>query len=781
MKTAKTISILALTLLAGAAGAQPCPEVEKLGNFFTPGADEFFGQCVSMSFGGPNNAPLLAVGRPGDDAPVAGVDAGGFVVYQKVNGWSQMYGAWNTTGQGGERLGSSIGLADPYLIAGAPNFSNTGRARLFRRPSNGSGYTSPVDLTPSIGGIGSGFGSAVAVSAYGGGWAVVGAPTHGFHGLVESGAAFFYTRDDATNAWSQVYQIWGGDFGGDSSDRRGTAVAMAQMTEFAAVGSPNHEDAGQPSDHGTVRVVHRLANGFVSGQSVEVSPPSPEQAEHFGAAVAIENDILVVGAPDEDMTLQEGGFMQAATNGGAIYIFKKNGSAWEFQAKLRSPNPTPNAQFGSKVATDGGLQILASEPGTKKVYIYSSDGGTWHYQGTLADADAAAGGNFGSSVAVRNGDMAVGDHLDDHTSVSNPGAVYVTNFENDIAIGDRCGSEAIQVQSGDYVGCTAMATATDLDDPVATCGNGGGGQGNDVWFVFQPACDGNAIFDTFGSEFDTVLSVHTGCPTIFNNGTSITCSDDASFPSPNHRASLVTFNFTANQTYYIRVTGYSGASGQFTLRNLISYGVQNDTCATAHVFGNSFGTAEFNTCAATDSEGLPEGCNNSDMVRDVWFRWIAVASGPVNINTCGSHFDTTVQVFTGNQQNCPNGNSTVIACNDDSTDSCNPGSYSLLSDLTFDAVAGTSYMIRVGGFGFASYGHGVLTIQPGSHCNGIDFNNDSLFPDNQDLVDFLNVFGGGPCSTGDCDDIDFNNDGLYPDNLDIEAFFSVFGGGECLE
>ncbi|HYF14963.1 MAG TPA: FG-GAP-like repeat-containing protein [Phycisphaerales bacterium] len=61
----------------------------------------------------------------------------------------------------------------------------------------------------------------------------------------------------------------------------------------------------------------------------------------------------------------------------------------------------------------------------------------------------------------------------------------------------------------------------------------------------------------------------------------------------------------------------------------------------------------------------------------------------------------------------------------------------------------------------------------------VDFNGDGLFPDNQDLEDFLSVFGGGACPTGNCDTIDFNNDGLFPDNEDIEDFFNVFGGGAC--
>jgi hypothetical protein len=69
---------------------------------------------------------------------------------------------------------------------------------------------------------------------------------------------------------------------------------------------------------------------------------------------------------------------------------------------------------------------------------------------------------------------------------------------------------------------------------------------------------------------------------------------------------------------------------------------------------------------------------------------------------------------------------------------------------------------------------------PGFLCDSIDFNNDGLFPDTLDLDDFLSVFQGGPCSSGDCNDLDFNNDGLFPDTLDHEALLSVFGGGPCL-
>jgi hypothetical protein len=64
-------------------------------------------------------------------------------------------------------------------------------------------------------------------------------------------------------------------------------------------------------------------------------------------------------------------------------------------------------------------------------------------------------------------------------------------------------------------------------------------------------------------------------------------------------------------------------------------------------------------------------------------------------------------------------------------------------------------------------------------CDSIDFNGDGIFPDNQDIIDLIEVFAGGTCPTGTCQDLDFNNDGVFPDNGDITAFIIAFGGGGC--
>jgi hypothetical protein len=72
----------------------------------------------------------------------------------------------------------------------------------------------------------------------------------------------------------------------------------------------------------------------------------------------------------------------------------------------------------------------------------------------------------------------------------------------------------------------------------------------------------------------------------------------------------------------------------------------------------------------------------------------------------------------------------------------------------------------------------IGTVGPRA-CDSIDFNNDGLFPDDSDLVDFLSVLAGGGCSQSSCNDIDFNNDGLFPDDSDLLALLTVLAGGEC--
>ncbi len=91
--------------------------------------------------------------------------------------------------------------------------------------------------------------------------------------------------------------------------------------------------------------------------------------------------------------------------------------------------------------------------------------------------------------------------------------------------------------------------------------------------------------------------------------------------------------------------------------------------------------------------------------------------------------------------------------------------------------------LTVGGFftsagGFAVNRLAMWAVPPGcSACDDIDFNNNDVFPEEQDVIDFFNVLAGGECPP--CNDIDFNNNGVFPEEQDVIDFFNVLAGGVC--
>jgi hypothetical protein len=107
------------------------------------------------------------------------------------------------------------------------------------------------------------------------------------------------------------------------------------------------------------------------------------------------------------------------------------------------------------------------------------------------------------------------------------------------------------------LGCTLEATP----DPVALCGVlAGTTTGRGVWVSYTPAQTGAATFTTAGSTFDTVLSVHSTCPTSALPA-QLACNDDG---GPNS-TSAITFDAVAGTTYYVNIRGYSAAAGNFQL------------------------------------------------------------------------------------------------------------------------------------------------------------------------------------------------------------------------
>jgi hypothetical protein len=107
----------------------------------------------------------------------------------------------------------------------------------------------------------------------------------------------------------------------------------------------------------------------------------------------------------------------------------------------------------------------------------------------------------------------------------------------------------------------------------------------------------------------------------------------------------------------------------------------------------------------------------------------------------------------------------------------------LLSDISQleildDAPATTTTPLQVGLIE-------VVTSAPvgAPTCDTIDFNNNGVFPEDQDVVDYFDTLAGGTPATCDaalgCQDIDFNNNGVFPEDQDAVDFFNVLAGGAC--
>jgi len=128
----------------------------------------------------------------------------------------------------------------------------------------------------------------------------------------------------------------------------------------------------------------------------------------------------------------------------------------------------------------------------------------------------------------------------------------------------------------------------------------------------------------------------------------------------------------------------------------------DDSCATAQIIPGPGVYAFDNTAATTDGAALA-GCTNAGPSvpsnNDVWYTFTAATSGFHRFTSCGQlTFDTVAAVYDGNSCASP-----VLACNDDGCGT--------QSTVDFIALAGNSYLLRMGGYFANGFGTGTVTLE----------------------------------------------------------------------
>jgi hypothetical protein len=253
--------------------------------------------------------------------------------------------------------------------------------------------------------------------------------------------------------------------------------------------------------------------------------------------------------------------------------------------------------------------------------------------------------------------------------------------------GDECETPLI-ASDGANAGDT-----TDNTGAVNDSSCGGAGDVVDEWWCYTATCTGLAIADTCGSGFDTTLTVHAGC-----GFAELACNDDTC-----GLQSEISWNTTAGNQYFIRVSGFGGATGAYTL-NVACQGAGGGPCPPAGD-GNecdapilvSEGTFAGDLGDNTGSTGNDSSCGGTDDTIDEWYCYSPTCDGLATVTTClpGTQFDTTLAAYSS----C---GGLEIVCNDDTAGAlatCSLSGLNRKSTISFAVTAGVNYLVRVSVFG----------------------------------------------------------------------------------
>lgn len=247
--------------------------------------------------------------------------------------------------------------------------------------------------------------SAKTVAAVSGDVAVFGMPV--------TETAWILERDaGGAGAWGTVARLTLGAnsaFGG----------AVGASGDYVVIGDV--EDSFVDSRNGAVSVHRRLAPGAWAFSEV-LRAPDADAGDVFGAAVAIDGDTLVIGAPNDE---------QHAVDGGSVYVYLRTGTDWAFSKKLL-PGVGGGQLFGRALALDGGTLLVGAPwldlQGFRAggVHVFERDlggPGNWGLAGLLEASDAGPGQVFGDRVDLADGAAAI--LATGHSSPTDSGAVYV--------------------------------------------------------------------------------------------------------------------------------------------------------------------------------------------------------------------------------------------------------------------------------------------------------------------------------------------------------------------
>jgi len=412
--------------------------------------EDYFGDSVAVSGDtvvvGSRGEDSSAIGIDGDSTDNGQIDSGAvFVFVRSADGWTQQAYLKASNTDDGDWFGSSVAVSGDTIVVGAP-FEDSNSTEIDTGQDDNS--------------------------------------------FNNSGAAYVFVRDNGN--WAQ--QAYLKPSNNSNAVQFGLSVAVSGGTAVVGAWRANaslDETRGFISRSGAAYVFERTDTTW-SEQAILIAS-NADTNDRFGIAVAVDDDMILVGAPGEDSDAEGVNGVQdnnSAEESGAAYVFVRQAGMWLQQSYLKASNTGADDEFGSSVAVSGNTILIGayaeasnatgidgdqadnSAERSGAAYIFVQSEGNWTQQAYVKASNTGRADFFGFSVGISDDTAVVGAFFEDSAATGIDG-----EQDTDSAASSASGAAYIFVRDGEFWHQRAYVKASNTQnndrfgDAVAVAGN----------------------------------------------------------------------------------------------------------------------------------------------------------------------------------------------------------------------------------------------------------------------------------------------------------------------
>jgi len=374
---------------------------------------DFFGRYLCIQ----NNQLIISAHE--DD--VNGYASGSIYTFDNINNpdeFEEKQKLFPDDGDVEEFFGYSVDIDGPWAITGSHHDSDYGG-------SSGSAFILKIEenewaltqkLLPTDPKAGDEFGKAVGI------WKKDVAVGSFLDDDKQTNSGSVYIFTDSGSGWFQAEELYSSD--PEAYDQFGNFLALRHG--WLAVGVPEKKDKGEKS--GAVYVFQKTDSNYVEIQ--KIVPDDLAAGDLFGQALAIDKNTLAIGAYKAD---------NPKTDGGRVYVFKFNNDKWELSQTIIANDNDTGDHFGSSIALDDDILAIGAyfddDKGSKSgsVYLYKKENDTFKYINKITASDGKAGAAFGASLSLDDSKLLVGAYADTENGFFS-GAAYVYDISSSVDV-----------------------------------------------------------------------------------------------------------------------------------------------------------------------------------------------------------------------------------------------------------------------------------------------------------------------------------------------------------